>query len=38
MHSNELDSKTDENETDMPKERYKSPEKRQQVIDELRLV
>ena len=25
-------------ETDIPKERYKSPAKRQQIIDELRLV
>ena len=34
--SNELHSKTDANE--IPKERYISPEKRQQIIDELRLV
>ena len=29
MNSNELHLKTDENETDTPKERYISPEKRQ---------
>ena len=38
LHSNELHLKTDENETDIPKERYISPEKRQQIIDELKLV
>ena len=38
MNSNELHLKTDENETDIPKERYISPEKRQQIIDELGLV
>ena len=31
-------SKTDKNELEIPKERYISPEKRQQIIDELRLV
>ena len=36
--SKELHSKTNENEIEMPKERYISPEKRQQIIDELRLV
>ena len=36
--SKELHSKTDENEIEIPKERYISPEKRQQVIGELRLV
>ena len=35
---NELHSKRDENEIEIPKERYISPEKRQQIIDELRLV
>ena len=30
--------KTDENEIEIPKERYVSPEKRPQIIDELRLV
>ena len=30
--------KTDENEAKIPKERYISPEKRQQIIDDLRLV
>ena len=29
MHSNELHLKTGENETDIPKERYIPPEKRQ---------
>ena len=38
LHSVELHSKTDENEIEIPKERYISPEKRQQIIDELRLV
>ena len=38
MHSNEIDLKTDENEKYIPKERYISLEKRQQIIDELRLV
>ena len=31
-------SKTDKNELEIPKERYISPEKRQQIIVELRLV
>ena len=34
----ELRLKTDENEIEIPKERYISPEKRQKTIDELRLV
>ena len=38
LHSNELHLKSDENEADVPKGRYVSPEKRQQIIDELRLV
>ena len=37
-HSKELHSKTDENEIEIPNKRYTSPEKRQQMIDELRLV
>ena len=37
LHSKEFHSKTDENETEMLKERYISQEKRQ-IIDELRLV
>ena len=36
--SKELHSKTDENKIEIPKEKYISPEKRQQIIDELRLV
>ena len=36
--SKELHSKTHENETEIPKERYISPEQRQQIIDKLRLV
>ena len=36
LHSNELHL-TDKKETDIPKERYISPEKIQQIIDELRL-
>ena len=36
LHPNELHL-TDKKETDIPKERYISPEKRQQIIDELRL-
>ena len=34
----ELHSKTKENEVEIPKERHISPEKRQQIIDELRLI
>ena len=34
----ELHSKTVENKIEIPKERHISPEKRQQTIDELRLV
>ena len=34
----EFHLKTDENEIKIPKERYISPEKRQQVIDKLVLV
>ena len=30
--------KIDENKTDIPKEKYISPEKRQQIVDELRLI
>ena len=37
-NSKELHSKTDEHEIEMPKERYICPEKKQQTIDELRLV
>ena len=36
LHSNESHL-TDKKETDIPKERYISPEKRQQIIDGLRL-
>ena len=38
LHSKELHSKTDENEIEISKERYISPEKRQQIIDEIKLV
>ena len=38
LHSVELCSKTDANEIKIPKERYISPEKRQQIIVGLRLV
>ena len=34
----EFHLKTDENEIKIPKERYISPEKIQQIIDELRLI
>ena len=34
----ELHSKRDEKEIEIPEQRYKSPERRQQIIDELRLV
>ena len=34
----ELRSKTDDNEIEIPKERNIFPEKRQKIIDELRLV
>ena len=37
MHSKILDLQ-DQDETDIPKERYIFPEKRQQIIDELRLL
>ena len=33
LRSTELHSKTDENEMEIPKERYISPEKREQIID-----
>ena len=36
--SKELHSKTDENEIEIPRGRYISPEKRQQIVDELGLV
>ena len=36
-HSKELNSQN-ENEIESPKERYISPEKTQQIIDDLRLV
>ena len=36
--SRDLHPKTDEDEIEIPKERYISPEKRQKIIDELRLV
>ena len=38
LHSLELHLTIDENEIEIPKERYISPEKRQQIIDILRLV
>ena len=38
LRSMELNSKTDENKIEISKERYISPGKRQQAIDELRLV
>ena len=37
LYFKKLHSKTNENEIKIPKERYISPEKRQQIIDELRL-
>ena len=33
-----IENNTSNNEADVPKERYISPEKRQQIVDELRLV
>ena len=36
--SKELHSEKEEANNEIPKERYVSPEKRQQIIDELRLV
>ena len=33
-----MHSKTDDNEIEIPKERYISPENIQKIIDELRLV
>ena len=38
FHSKEFHLKIDENEIEIPKERYISPEKRQQIVDELRLI
>ena len=38
LHSRELLSEIDENEIDTPKESSISPEKRRQIIDELRLA
>ena len=38
FHSEELHSKTDENEIETANERYISPEKRQQITDALMLV
>ena len=38
LPSMELHSKKDENEIETPKERYISPDERQQIIDELRLT
>ena len=38
LSSKELYSKTDENEIEITKERYISPEERQQIIDGLRLT
>ena len=38
LHSKELHSKTDKDEIEVPKERYISPEKMKEIIDELRLV
>ena len=38
LHSAEHCKELQSNETEIPKERYISPEKRQQIIDELRLV
>ena len=38
LHSNELQNNEANDESEAPKERYISPEKRQQIIDELRLV
>ena len=37
-HSKKLQNNQANDETEIPKERYISPEKRQQIIDELRLV
>ena len=37
LHSEELHSRS-EDKLEVPKERYISPEKRQQIIDELRLL
>ena len=34
---NNLQTVTNENDTELPKERYVSPEKRQEIIDNLRL-
>ena len=36
--SEKLHSQNHLDETDIPKQRYASPEKRQQIIDKLRLV
>ena len=38
LHSKKLENDNANNETEVPKERYIFPEKRQQIIDQLRLV
>ena len=38
ISSRELQNNEANNEIEIPKERYISPEKRQQIIDDLRLV
>ena len=38
LHSKKLQTNEANNESEIPKERYISPEKQQQIIDELRLV
>ena len=38
LHSTELPSEKEEANNKVPKERYISPEKRSEIIDELRLV
>ena len=38
LHSNELQNNEVNNETEAPKKRYISPEKRQQIIGDLRLI
>ena len=38
LHSNELQNNKANYESDAPKKRYLFPEKRQQIIDDLRLI
>ena len=38
LQKNNSETVTNENDNDIPQERYLSPEKRQEIIDDLRLI